>query len=144
MSEFRRRKRGKGRQVGTVFPVGKMPTKASLPKGIKLVDRTVKKPIPQRGIPVAGCRGWRNNRTQIEGRVKRWIESDSGDVISVVSGNTKGNERMGIDGEIRCTIGQDAFSIPCSLGVVERKSDYEIVKLCLRSVKRRKIDLRRK
>lgn len=64
--------------------------------------------------------------------VKRWLESDGGDIISIVTGNTKGNTRLGIDGEIRCSMGTKCFAIPCTLNTVSKKTDEEIIKVAER------------
>lgn len=72
---------------------------------------------------------WNRYKDMEDQVVKRWLESDEGDIISIVTGNTKGNMRLGIDGEIRCSIGSECFIIPCTLSMVERKSDDEIIKV---------------
>ena len=70
--------------------------------------------------------------------VKRWLENEEGEIISVVSGNSKGNMRIGIDGEIRCSlIGSGSFSIPCSLNIVAGKSTTELVKVAKKQAERR-------
>lgn len=72
-----------------------------------------------------------------DGNVKRWIENEDGDIISVVTGNSKGNMRIGIDGEIRCSINFDCFSIPCTLSVVAKKTTNEIIQVAERASRRR-------
>ena len=69
--------------------------------------------------------------------VKRWLDSDEGDIISVVTGNSKGNMRMGIDGEIRCSIGSECFTIPCTLNVVSKKTNSELIRIVERASERR-------
>ena len=81
---------------------------------------------------------WKDYPEQTHPELTRWIESSEGDIISVVTGNSKGNMRIGIDGEMRCSIGVDCFSIPCSLSVVSKMSNSEVVKVAERQADRRK------
>jgi hypothetical protein len=81
---------------------------------------------------------WTDSKEQRNDVVHRWLDSNKGDIISVVTGNSKGNMRIGIDGEIRCSIGRDAFSIPCSLSIVDKLSTSEIVAKAMRMYERRK------
>ena len=67
--------------------------------------------------------------------VKRWLDSDEGDIISVVTGNSKGNMRIGIDGEIRCSVGPGCFSIPCTLSVVSKKTNPQLIRIVERAAK---------
>jgi hypothetical protein len=82
---------------------------------------------------------WTESKHQRDAVVRRWFDSNYGDMISVVKGNSKGNMRIGIDGEIRVSIGRDRFSIPCSLSIVEKKSVKEITDMVERHAKRRKL-----
>lgn len=81
---------------------------------------------------------WKDYPEQTHPELSRWIESDEGDIISVVTGNSKDNMRIGIDGEMRCSIGVDCFSIPCTLSVVAKMSNTEVVKVAERMANRRK------
>lgn len=65
--------------------------------------------------------------------VKRWLESDEGDIISIVTGSP--SVLRCIDGEMRCSLGTECFMIPCSLNVVEKKSDDELIKVAERRYK---------
>lgn len=92
-------------------------------------------------INVRGCDRtmiWTESPNMANSVVKRWLESDEGDIISVVTGNSKGNMRMGIDGEIRCSIGPGCFSIPCTLNVVAKKTNPQLIRIVERVAKRRK------
>jgi hypothetical protein len=82
---------------------------------------------------------WTENKRQRDAVVRRWFDSNYGDIISVVKGNSKGNERIGIDGEIRVSISRECFSIPCSLSVVEKMSGKQITDTVERNAKRRKL-----
>jgi len=78
---------------------------------------------------------WKESKGQIGGSVVRWFDSNKGDIISIVTGNSPGNERIGIDGEIRVSIGRESFSIPCSLNIVKKMPMAEIVKVATRRYK---------
>lgn len=82
--------------------------------------------------------GWKEYPDMKDSVVKRWLHSDSGDIISVVTGNSKGNMRIGIDGEIRCSIDSDCFIIPCTLKIVEKKTNSELIRIAERRAKQRK------
>ena len=89
-------------------------------------------------IPIKEYLGWIECPNQINGNVKRWLENDDGEIISIVTGNSKGNMRIGIDGEIRCSLNNECFSIPCTLELVAKKSSAEIIKIAKRSSDRRR------
>jgi hypothetical protein len=82
---------------------------------------------------------WREDKSQVGGSVVRWFDSNKGGIISVVTGNSKGNERIGIDGEIRVSTVKNSFSIPCSLGIVKNMSGPELIRVVERTIKRRKL-----
>lgn len=90
------------------------------------------------GIAVNGYPGWVEIPAQHHPQLFRWLENEDGDIISVVKLDLKRPSRLGIDGEIRCSIGVDCFTIPCSLSIIEKKSDAEIIKTALRMGDRRK------
>ena len=71
--------------------------------------------------------------------VKRWLDSDEGDIISVVTGNSGGGRRFGIDGEIRCSIALECFSIPCTLSIVEKKTNDQLTRIVERAARHRGI-----
>ena len=72
---------------------------------------------------------WKEYPEQTHPELTRWIESDEGDIISVVTGNSKGNMRIGIDGEMRCSIGYECFAIPCTLRVVNKMPMSQVVRV---------------
>lgn len=76
--------------------------------------------------------GWVECPDQHHPELSRWLENDDGDIISVVKLDLKKPSRLGIDGEIRCSLGTDCFAIPCSLSIVDKLSDAEIIKKALR------------
>ena len=73
-----------------------------------------------------------------DGNVQRWLETEDGNIISVVTGNTRGNMRLNIDGEMRCSIEDDCFSIPCTLSVVARMPNSEVIRVAERMADRRR------
>ena len=84
--------------------------------------------------------GWVECPDQIDGAVKRWLENDDGEIISIVTGNTKGNMRLNIDGEIRCSLSRRSFAIPCTLSLMAGKSSAEIIRTAKRVNERRGAD----
>jgi len=70
---------------------------------------------------------WKDYPEQTHPELTRWIENDKGDIISVVTANTKGI--LNIDGELRCSIGTECFTIPCTLSVVEKMPLSQVVKV---------------
>lgn len=75
---------------------------------------------------------------QCDYNVKRWLENEDGEIISVVDMHYNPPSRLGIDGEIRCSlVGSDSFAIPCSLNMVAGKSTAELIKVAKRQAERR-------
>ena len=70
---------------------------------------------------------WKEYTEQTHPELTRWIENDNGDIISVVTANTKGI--LNINGELRCSIGTECFTIPCTLGVVNKMPLTQLVRV---------------
>lgn len=91
-------------------------------------------------IEIKEYSGWIECPDQIDGAVKRWLENEDGEIISVVTGNSKGNMRLNIDGEIRCSLSRRSFAIPCTLSLVAGKTSAEIIRMGKRVNERRGAD----
>ena len=68
---------------------------------------------------------WKDYPEQTHPELKRWIENDEGDIISAVT--TEHNRLKVIDGELRCSIKNECFVIPCTLHVVEKMALSQVV-----------------
>jgi len=97
-------------------------------------EKIVKKKVERKPKPLK----WTENKGMKDTVVRRWFDSNYDDIISVVKGNSKGNMKIGIDGEIRISIGRESFSIPCSLDIVEKMSAIQITGIAEKHAKRRK------
>ena len=69
---------------------------------------------------------WKDYPEQTHPELTRWIENNDGDIISVV---TRPRGSLGIDGELRCSIGVECFTIPCTLGVVNKMPISQLVRV---------------
>jgi len=77
---------------------------------------------------------WTRHKDMEGGAVKRWLHNPEVGVISVVTGNDD-YKLKSIDGEIRYVFNDRCFSIPCTLRVVAKMPDSEIIKVAERSHK---------
>ena len=118
-----------GEEISPPFRVIYTPTKAYVCKECAFNHKS---------IPIEGHPGWVESPQQLEVNVKRWLENDDGCIISVVDMNYKKPSRLGIDGEIRCSLSGESFAIPCTLDIVNRKSSAELIRLVKRHQERRK------